>query len=590
MTTTKGTLVTTSRLVKLALGMLLAVGTATALPSCSTDTSVEPLGKSTEGALTCMGAVCPADSGTCGSWTCDANKFCLFRQEANEGDACSSIAGTPSDGHCTTADDSKGVSYLKCCVGCAQDVNGRFVCLVGDQPGYCGAGGDRCVSCSACETCKAGKCVAAGGGVCGTCKSCASGACMAEPVGTGCANGRCSADAVCCSSCLDTTGQCLANTDQHCGSAGSQCQACGQCGTCMGGACQPKSGGCDDGDPCTENDKCNNGACAGTPVPVDDGNPCTDDACTSSTGVTHVSKPEGTMCDDGSACTTGERCTDHDGMPATARRCVPTGGVDCTDSNPCTSDVPDTSCMTCPHTPLMNGTPCVDETSRCVVNESCQDGACTGEPRDCDDGNPCTQDTCEDADGTGVDPITGCKHEPEATSTTCDDSNDCTEDDHCADTGECTGTAKTCTAFDDCHDVGSCDPGTGECTDPRLPEGSACESTGTCDANGRCQGGTPMGTGGGSGTGSGGTGTGEAGDNGTGGGSGGSSGTGTGEAGDNGTGGGSGAAAGTDGTLYVRDPRGCSCEMPGRGSAPGGALVLSLGGLLALVTRRRRAA
>ena len=41
--------------------------------------------------------------------------------------------------------------------------------------------------------------------------------------------------------------------------------------------------------------------------------------------------------------------------------------------------------------PLPDGTPCSDP---CLAGGSCWNGACTGIAIDCDDGDPCTVDTC----------------------------------------------------------------------------------------------------------------------------------------------------------------------------------------------------
>jgi MYXO-CTERM domain-containing protein len=323
------------------------------------------------------------------------------------------------------------------------------------------------------------------------------------------------------------------------------------------------------------------------------------------TGVTHTSVAEGTTCDDGNDCSTGDRCTDDPDNdsgtpPVSPRACAPTGGVICSNPNPCKSR----QCVmdACPFPDLPDGTACSTQ-NRCIIGEACQDGECTGEARNCSDDNPCTTDSCEpDMSDPDADPVTGCKHVPTSTSTTCDDVNPCTEDDHCQGDGACEGTARECQALDECHGAGSCDPGSGDCTDPVLEDGTACESTGRC-ASGTCEGGTPTGTGGTGGRGAGGGATqgGEAGDTGAPGGD-------TGEAGDagdtgsggsnGGRGGSSGAgrggsaaagASGADGTLYKRDPGGCNCRIDGGPSRPSSYGSLALLAALALFGRRRRA-
>jgi MYXO-CTERM domain-containing protein len=588
---------------------LLFVGIAA---SCAAeDEAPESVGQQTQASL----CTCPGEAltGTCGKWTCIVSRsgnLCTFDPQMSEGDKC--VRGVGDEpGICRSP--SGDPRELICCTGCFTPPSlGDGVCRPGDQQGYCGTLGNKCDACGPCETCKEGRCEPTSGNACGTCKSCNSGACEPDEVGKACAGGRCAEGAICCTGCIDGSDQCVSSTDRACGVGGDRCEDCGQCGTCSGGACQPKtSGTCDDDNPCTEGDTCGSGGCEGTAVAVDDGNECTDDACSAEAGITHTSKAEGETCvGSGNACVTGGwHCTDHDTDAGTARICQPVSGLTCYDGLPCTSDAPDCDNNTCPYSALDDDTACTLGL-RCFLNESCQAGECVGEPRNCSDDNPCTTDSCEEADGDGVDPVTGCKHEPKGMSTTCDDGNECTLTDHCGADGSCSGMTMECMALDECHAPGSCDPGTGECTDPRLPDGTACESTGTCDS-GQCVGGTEPGTGGTGGSGTGGSsgaagGAGEGNDAGTtssagsenqagsggGGGSGGNAGRGAtaGGTGGSGTGGGSG---GTDveGTPFHREPGGCSCRAGGEAAPKGGysGLVL-LGGLALFARRRRRAA
>ena len=102
-------------------------------------------------------------------------------------------------------------------------------------------------------------------------------------------------------------GQCIGNL-LDCSGVENACNT----SSCATGSCQavPKVGGkCDDGDACTTADACQNGACIG------DAMDCSSltDACnagTCSAGAC-VKKPaaNGTGCDDGSQCTTGDVCS-----------------------------------------------------------------------------------------------------------------------------------------------------------------------------------------------------------------------------------------------------------------------------------------
>src|SRR5204862_7358803 len=74
----------------------------------------------------------------------------------------------------------------------------------------------------------------------------------------------------------------------------------------------------------------------------------------------------------------------------------------------------------------------------------------------CNDGNPCTVDSCQ----RGV----GCLHAAVADGTACSDGDACTQADSCQ-SGACVGADPVvCTAADSCHDAGSCDPATGACS------------------------------------------------------------------------------------------------------------------------------
>ena len=78
----------------------------------------------------------------------------------------------------------------------------------------------------------------------------------------------------------------------------------------------------------------------------------------------------------------------------------------------------------------------------------------------------CTaSDACHDA-GT-CDPATGlCSNPPVPDGTACSDGDACTQTDSCV-AGACTGSNPvTCTASDACHVAGTCDPATGACSNP----------------------------------------------------------------------------------------------------------------------------
>ncbi len=182
----------------------------------------------------------------------------------------------------------------------------------------------------------------------------------------------------------------------------------------------------------------------------DDGNPCTDDIC-------NPTLPEGDPdkcsyvantlpCDDGSECTTGDQCFE--------KSCTGAQKV-CDDGNSCTDDLCD---------PLQPG-------GCYTVNNS---SVCT------DDGNPCTFDLCKNG---------ACQHEP-ASGIPCDDENPCTEGDVCT-SGQCVqGGPKDCDDDEFCT-IDSCDPTQGciHTTDNGAPckyevIPYVCEVNGYCGTNG----------------------------------------------------------------------------------------------------------
>lgn len=98
----------------------------------------------------------------------------------------------------------------------------------------------------------------------------------------------------------------------------------------------------------------------------------------------------------------------------------------CDDVNPCTSDLcsPKTGCK---FKPLKVGANCVDG-SACTTADACNSaGQCVGKAKLCNDGNPCTIDSCDSVKGTCV-AIKSAK--------SCDDGNACTLGETCA-TGSC---------------------------------------------------------------------------------------------------------------------------------------------------------
>ena len=250
---------------------------------------------------------------------------------------------------------------------------------------------------------------------------------------------------------------------------------------------------CDDGNPYTFDDKCLSDPlsldcfCQGAPECGDDsdcndGNPCTKDSCDKN-GVCHHDCTPDTACDDGDPFTIKDLCQfSADGeclCEGVLVKCIE--DADCDDGNACTLDVcADGLCL---HD-CQEGMGCDDAnpfTAKdvCLLDPLSAACLCEGKPEctqdpDCDDGNECTEDWCDEngvchhnckvempcndgdpmtildqclfdptgacgCQGTKVD----CKDDPD-----CDDGNECTKD-VCVD-GQC---------VQDCLDGMECDDG-----------------------------------------------------------------------------------------------------------------------------------
>jgi len=166
-------------------------------------------------------------------------------------------------------------------------------------------------------------------------------------------------------------------------------------------------------------------------TPCAAGETATPDGCAIA-GAACAGHADGVLCEDGDPCTAGDACQ--------AGVCVPSGPRDCDDGNACTTD----TCAApagCTHTPVVcaNADWC-DGVETCDPALGCQPGL----PPDCDDGVACTVDNCDDV-------ADACTHTPEADA--CDDSDPCTAD--------------TCHA-----QLG--------CQAPALPDGAGCGAGHAC--------------------------------------------------------------------------------------------------------------
>jgi hypothetical protein len=112
--------------------------------------------------------------------------------------------------------------------------------------------------------------------------------------------------------------------------------------------------------------------------------------CDPGTGIcSNPPKADGTACTDGDACTQTDTCQ--------AGTCLGGNPVTCTALDQChDAGVCDPATGACSNPPRADGTAC-DDGRFCTTGEACVAGACGGgAPRSCDDGNQCTADRCDE--------------------------------------------------------------------------------------------------------------------------------------------------------------------------------------------------
>jgi hypothetical protein len=254
---------------------------------------------------------------------------------------------------------------------------------------------------------------------------------------------------------------------------------------CTHDVCNPATGRCGiavpDGTRCPDERFCNgvevcqSANCEpGEPlVCPDDGNPCTDDVCNEATNSCGVDRPDGTKCADALFCNGEETCAGGHCQAGIALSCPD-------DGNPCTEDTCNEAIDGC-GIPVAEATPCPDE-NRCNGDEACHAGLCAPGPAPlCEDANSCTTDGCE--------PSTGCTFTP-TSGTACDDRNPCTTHDACHVSGACAGApvpngtccsdADACNGLELCQ-LGTCLPGT------RAADGTPCDDGNSCTRDERCE-------------------------------------------------------------------------------------------------------
>jgi hypothetical protein len=227
-------------------------------------------------------------------------------------------------------------------------------------------------------------------------------------------------------------------------------------------------------------DTCQAGVCVKGAVPPE-GAACSDgfvcnglETCRSGVCTAGQAPPNGTSCSDGKVCNGAETCI---------------GGVchsgtppNCDDGDPCTTDGCDNSLGGCKHTARPEGASCSDG-NPCNGKETCQSGRCKWDgqplPQLCEDNDTCNGiEFCQNGQC-----VTGT---PKPDGTSCSNSNVCDGLERCMN-GRCTaGSRLDCTDTNPCTSA-RCDPIQG-CHYDLLPNGAPCDDDGTvCNGRSTCQ-------------------------------------------------------------------------------------------------------
>lgn len=423
----------------------------------------------------CTADSCNAD-GTCQHATlsdgvaCSGTNKC-FQSYACHGGTCTAAAPVV----CSAMDQCHAAGTCNAATGTCSNptqpdgtaCNDGNACTQTDKCQAGTCGGTNPITCAALDQCH----------VAGTCNP-TTGACSAptKPDGTVCNDGNpCTQTDTC------QGGACTGANLVLCSSL-DQCHAAGVCDTATGlcsNPTKPNGTACSDGNACTQTDICENGACAGGNTVV-----CaTPDQChsagvcdTRSGTCSNPPKANGTACNDGNACTQTDTCQ--------SGACTGASPIVCSAIDQChLAGACDATSGTCSNPIKTNGTSCSDG-NVCNGAESCNNGTCASGPAPVvDDGNPCTADAC--------DPIAGVSHTLLSSGTSCSDGNACNGAEMCNGSGNCSAGIPVQVDDGNACTVDSCDPiaGVSHSAAPAgmsCSDGNACNGSETCNGMGGC--------------------------------------------------------------------------------------------------------
>ncbi len=447
----------------------------------------------------CAGTKANCDDGNpCTNDLCDSIKGCTHiplpgGSQCDDGLACTQndycdagkCTQLPADNKCTTCN-----SNADCAKFNDQDMcNGTIKCIASYKGKVCDTDPTTVVKCDSTKdnSCTKNTCDP-GSGVCSIVKFnagtfCTGDKCLANAQcdGLGTCKGvalNCDDSNPCTTDSCDSTVGCkhASVTDGATCDDGSKCTPIDSCkaGKCVGNentcACTTTAqcAGFDDGNLCNGTLTCQNSLCQPDATTIVTcgalTNTCQNNVCTPATGKCDpVPKADNVACDDANACTLGDTC--QTGV------CSSTTAANCDDGNPCTTDFCD-QVYGCDHAPLASGGQCNDGND-CTINDSCKTGSCVGTQLNCDDSNQCTTDTCAKKGG--------CAHALDDT-LTCTDGDPCTAPDHCKD-GTCLSTPLNCDDNNSCT-IDACD-GNGGCKNV-VVNGKDCDDGNACTVQDTC--------------------------------------------------------------------------------------------------------
>ena len=409
----------------------------------------------------CLRSDCSPQTGLCAQVPandgvlCDDGNMCTVGAHCTQGVCSGGVELNCNDGNPCTDDACDSLS------GCAATDNTALcsdgdVCTVGD-----GCADGECLSGAPLE-CDDGN-VCNGVESCDGQVGCQSGQSLVCDDGNACTVNACDPLQGCVVAAVKECDDLDPCTMDTCDPVTAQCQHSSQCNCppCQACLCDADNGAvtcqpksCDDDNACTI-DLCDplTGGCLHSAVDCSDGDVCTTNTCDPAQGC--VTQLNQAPCNDENLCTVLDHC--HLG------ECIGSGDLNCNDSNPCTDDtcLPGSGCQFVP-----NLSDC-DDDNACTSLDVCKKGWCSGTPVVCDDSNICTDDSC--------DPGSGCV--AVFNSIACNDNDPCTLGDAC-DMGVCKGTGA-----DSCDDENPC-------TLDECIEGAGCQhqpqSEGQCDDNDPC--------------------------------------------------------------------------------------------------------